>query len=84
LIIKTASGSRYEIDESSKICRKFNSEGKLVDSFKAYSVKSVRKDVQNLKELKDARKFKPMVGKRLYIAGTNVWWLSTEIVSIVE
>lgn len=83
MIIKTVSGSRYEIDEH-QICRKFDSEGVLIDSFKILSIKSVRKDVQTLKDLKDARKFKPMVGKRLYVAGTNVWWLSTEIMEIID
>lgn len=82
MIIKTASGSRYEID-GSKICRKFDSDGNLIDVFKAILIKSVSKDVQSLEDLAKARKFKPTIGKRLYIAGTNGWWLSTEIVEIV-
>jgi len=82
LIIKTASGSKYEIIDG--VCRKYDPEGHLIDSFKPVELKGVRKDIQNLKDLRDARKFKPAIGKRLYVTSLNGWWLSTEIVEIID
>jgi hypothetical protein len=82
MIIKTESGSRYELDDR-KICQKFESEGLNVDTIKADVIRSVSKNVDTLEALKNARKYKEIkVGRRLYIAGTNIWWLSTEIVEI--
>lgn len=82
MIIKTATGSRYEIDER-RICRKFDNKNRQVDTFKVIALKCVHKNVQNLEDLAKARKYnKIQVGRRLYVAGTNVWWLSTEIVEV--
>jgi hypothetical protein len=53
-----------------------------VDVFKAFIIKGVSKDVSSFEELVKARKFKPAVGKRLYIASMDAWWLATEIVEI--
>lgn len=81
IIIKTASGSRYEIDEGG-LCRKFDSEGRGVDAFKALKIKGVHKYVQNFTEAIAAPDCEPEIGMKLYAAGLNGWWLSTEIVSI--
>lgn len=81
MIIKTASGSRYEIEEGG-ICRKFDSEGRGIDAFKVFKLKGVQKDVHNFVEAVEAPDCEPEVGMRLYVAGLNGWWLSTEIVEI--
>ena len=81
MIIKTATGSRYEIDERG-ICCKFDSEGRGVDAFKVLKLKGVPKDVQTFSEAIDSPDCEPEVGMRLYVAGINGWWLSTEIIEI--
>jgi len=81
MIIRTATGSRYEIDEHG-ICRKFDSEGHGIDAFKVLTLKGVPKDVQTFSEVIDSPDCEPEVGMRLYAAGLDGWWLSTEIVEI--
>lgn len=81
LRILTKSGSRYEIDERG-IVKKYNAEGVGIDAFKVYVMKSVPKDVQNMKEVWDLPESEPEVGKLLYVAGKDGWWLSTEVISI--
>ena len=81
MIIKTASGSRYEIADGN-ICRKFDGDGNLVDAFKVFKLKGVHKDVHNFAEAIDAPDCEPEVGMKLYAAGLDGWWLSTEIIEI--
>ena len=83
MIIKTESGSRYEIDDHG-ICRKFNSEGTGVDSFKVFFMKAIPDAVTNLGEIWDYPDGEPEVGKLLYIGGKDGWWLSTKVVSIED
>jgi hypothetical protein len=83
MIIKTASGSRYEIDDHG-ICRKFDIKGDLIDAFKVFKLKGVHKDVHNFSEAIEAPDCEPEVGMRLYAAGLDGWWLSTEIVEITS
>jgi hypothetical protein len=83
MIIKTATGSCYEIDERG-ICRKFDSEGRGIDAFKALMIKGVPKDVQTFAGAIEAPFCEPEVGMRLYAAGIDGWWLSTEIVEILS
>ena len=79
--ILTKSGSRYEIDDHG-ILKKYNSEGVGIDAFKVYVIKSVPKNVQNMKEIWDLPESEPEVGKLLYVGGKDGWWLSTEVVEI--
>ena len=81
--ILTKSGSRYEIDDRG-ICKKYNSKGEAVDAFKVYVIKSVPKYVQNMQEVWDLPNAEPEVGKLLYVGGKDGWWLSTEIVEILD
>lgn len=83
MIIRTESGSRYEIDDH-RICRKFNSEGTGVDSFKVFFMKAIPDTVTNLGEIWDHPNGEPEVGKLLYIGGKDGWWLSTKVVSIED
>lgn len=81
MIIRTKSGSRYEIDDNG-ICRKFNSEGTGIDSFKVFFMKAVPTTVTQLGDVWDYPNGEPQVGMLLYIGGKDGWWLSTEVVSI--
>jgi hypothetical protein len=79
--ITTESGSRYEIDDR-KICRKFNSHGSVIDSFKVFFMKAVPTTVTNLGDVWDHPNRDPEVGMLLYIGGKDGWWLSTKVTSI--
>jgi hypothetical protein len=81
MIIKTESGSIYEIDDSN-ICRKYSSDGNLVDSFKVLFLKAVPKNITQLAEVWDYPHGDPEVGKLLYIGGVDGWWVSTPVVSV--
>ncbi len=78
--ITTESGSVYEIRRG--ICRKYNSRGDHLDSFKPITTKAVPDGVATLDELHALEAGEPQVGKRLYIAGISGWWISTPVVSI--
>lgn len=80
MVITTKSGSRYEIDRG--ICRKFNSNGTAVDSFKVFFMKAVPTTVTSVGEVWDYPNHDPKVGMLLYIGGKDGWWISTEVVSI--
>ena len=89
MLITTTTGNTYEIDLSSLVCNKRNKAGQTVDTFKAFAIKTVPENVTGFAELHDIpnlniREESPKVGDRLYVAGLNVWWLSTPIVSISE
>lgn len=80
--VKTISGSVYDINDHG-ICRKYNSDGELIDSFKVYFTKAIPNTVKQLGEIWDYPHSEPEVGKLLYIGGRDVSWLSTEVVSVV-
>lgn len=81
--ITTESGSRYEIEDGG-VCRKYNSNGTLMDSFKVFFKKAVPTTVTSLGEVWDYPNRDPEVGMLLYIGGKDGWWLSTEVISIEE
>jgi hypothetical protein len=81
MIIKTESGSRYEIDDH-RICKKFDSAGNVVDAFKVFFMKAVPTTVTQLGDVWNYPNGEPEVGMLLYIGGKDVSWLSTKVVSI--
>jgi hypothetical protein len=82
MIIKTESGSRYEIDDHG-ICRKFDRDGDVVDVFKLYCMKAIPTGViTQIAQVWDYPNGEPEVGKLLFVLGKDVSWLSTEVVSI--
>jgi len=80
LKVFTEAGSVYEIDEHG-ICRKYR-DGKLVDSFKALSIRSVPNTVTKMDDVYELPDGELKIGDRLYISGINNWWLSTKIARI--
>jgi hypothetical protein len=80
MIIRTRSGSRYEIADG--ICTKYNDLGTRVDAFKVYFTKALPLEVRQMGEIWDYPHGEPEVGKLLYIGGKDGWWLSTEVISI--
>lgn len=79
--IHTASGSVYEFDNN--ICRKRNSEGTVIDTFKVFFMKAVpMSGISTMEEVYDLPNGEPEVGKRLYLGGRDSWWLSTEVMRI--
>ena len=82
LVVKTESGSRYEFE--GRLMRKFDKDETLVDSFKAYVIKTVPSDVKNTSEIYQISESYPEVGNLLYVSGYEAWWLSTPVVSVQE
>lgn len=81
LRVTTETGSVYDIDENG-ICRKFNKEGVLVDSFKPYIIKPVPDDVYTIDAVLELPEGAPEVGKLMYVSGINTWWISTMVVKV--
>lgn len=81
MIIRTISGSRYEIAEDG-VCTKYNPEGRRVDAFKVYITKAVPTTAKFLGDVWDIPNSEPEVGKLLYIAGKDSSWISTEVIAI--
>jgi hypothetical protein len=53
-----------------------------MDAFKAFVIIPVPESVKTVKEVFTLPEGEPVVGKRLYISGLNVWWLTTLVVSV--
>lgn len=81
--VHTKSGSTYHIDERG-ICRKYNAQGELIDSFKAMTIKSVPSDRTSWQEVLALPDSKPKVGESMYISGLNSWWLSTKVIEVED
>lgn len=82
--IITESGSVYEINDS-RVCSKYDSDGKLIDAFKVFFIKAVPDTVRTMGELWDyPNTGKPEVGKLMYVGGKDGWWLSTKVVSVED
>lgn len=79
--ITTETGSVYDIGDHG-ICRKTDSEGNHVDSFKPLYMVPITKETTTLGEIHELPQGEPVIGKRLYISGLNNWWLTTRIVSV--
>jgi len=78
--IFTEAGSVYDIDDSG-ICRKYR-DGKLIDSFKAFFIRSVPDSVAEFKDIFELPEDELRPGDRLYVGGLNNWWISTPMVRI--
>lgn len=78
--ITTETGSVYEIDDG--LCIKKNAEGERIDAFKVWVMKPVPDDITTWEEIHDLPQGEPEVGKRLYLAGRDVFWISTQVVSV--
>lgn len=79
--ITTKSGSRYEIDDHG-ICRKYDSENTLIDSFKVFVLKAIPTTVTSMGEVWEYPNSDPETGKLMYIGGMDGYWITTEVVSI--
>lgn len=78
--LTTRSGSVYFIDEESSFWRKNNDQWERIWQMHCIHPEDFMK--WNNKE--EYERLPLQVGKKLYIAGRDIWWLSTEIVSIEE
>lgn len=83
MLISTKSGSRYEIAPNG-VCRKYDSQGEMIDAFKVFYMRPVPLNVSSMDEIYKLPEAGPEIGKCLYIGGRDNWWLSTEVVSIEE
>lgn len=81
--ITTESGTTYTIRNG--ICRRRGSDG-CESVFKVWVLKALDRDtITTWDEVRDAPSYAtPVVGKAIYIAGRDEFWLSTNIVSIEE
>lgn len=82
LVVTTQSGARYEFQ--GRLMTKYDRTGEVVDVFKACVIKAVPTDIQNTSEIYKIPESYPEVGKFLYVSGYEMWWLSTEVVSVKE
>jgi hypothetical protein len=80
--VTTESGSVYDIDENSRVCRKYNPQGVGVDAYKVYVMKAVPDKVLTLEEIYELPESQPEIGKRLYTSGKDSWWISTKVIAI--
>jgi hypothetical protein len=79
--ITTKTGSVYEIKRN--VCYKHDKDGQVLDVFKVYVTKAIPVDFEgSLGDVYNMPNSEPEVGKLLYIAGREGWWLSTSVVSI--
>ena len=79
--ITTKSGSVYDISHG--ICKKYTSDGELVETFKVYGIKPFNTPIKR-NEIYDLPDGDPKVGMCIFIWGRDVSWYSTPIVSIEE
>jgi hypothetical protein len=77
MVIVTESGSQYRIIDG--LCKKFDSDGAMVDVFKLWTMKVIQTDKISWEELHEAPEGEPVIGKRLYIAGKDCWWITTPV-----
>jgi hypothetical protein len=80
--ITTETGSTYTIKNG--LCVKTSSKGNWVDTFKLWTMKPVPEDIATWEELHSLPEGDPVLGERLYLAGKDVWWVSTRVVSITQ
>lgn len=78
--IITKTGSVYQIDQG--FCVKRDANGTYIDSFKAWTIKALPDEVTTWDEIHALPFGEPEVGKRMYIAGKDVFWISTRVVSV--
>lgn len=78
--VTTKTGSVYLIDQN--LCRKYDSNNNLVDTFKVFNLKPIPLDVDSMIDVYIAPEGEPTVGQRLFLTGFGSWWLSTEVVKV--
>jgi hypothetical protein len=79
--ITTKTGSVYKIKNN--VCYKHDKDGELLDVFKVFVTKAIHVDFEGtMGDVYNMPNSEPEVGKLLYIAGKEGWWLSTSVVSI--
>ena len=82
--ITTSSGSKYDIDLEYGIWRKNGGVPHQIDWVRAVE-SGERQRIASWRDLDEhSEERTPRVGEHLYIKGSGVWWLSTEIVSIED
>lgn len=79
--ITTKTGAVYTINDHG-ILQKTTPEGDIVSTYKIFSMKAVPNDVDSWDAVHALPEGNPEIGKRLYTAGREDHWLSTEVVSI--
>jgi len=79
MVIVTESGAQYRIVDG--FCKKYDSDGVIVDVFKVYSVKALDEGVESWEDVHNSPDG-PEVGKRMYVSGSDSWWISTKVVSV--
>jgi len=78
--ITTKTGSVYTIDDG--FCVKTDKNGNRVDAFKLWTMKSLPKHVKTWDEVHELPGGEPVIGECLYLAGKDVWWVSSAVVDI--
>lgn len=81
--ITTETGSVYNIDDHG-ICVKTDKDGNRIDAFKPFTMIPVPDGTKTLKDVRELPHGDPIIGQRLYLSGLNVWWLTTNVVSVEE
>ena len=80
MVIVTQSGSQYRIFDG--LCKKFDAEGAMVDTFKAFDFRTVDDDVSSWEDIANCPPGIE-VGKRAYIGGFSAWWVTTPVVELI-
>jgi hypothetical protein len=81
MVVTTESGAQYRIVDG--LCKKYDADGVIVDVFKMYSIKALDESVESWEDIHNSPDG-PAVGKRMYVGGLNMWWISTKVVSVSE
>jgi hypothetical protein len=79
--ITTETGSVYLIGDSG-ICEKIDKNGTVIDVFKPFVTKPVPDEAETFLDIVNLPPGDPVVGQRMYIAGLDIWWISTRVASI--
>lgn len=80
--IVTESGATYSIENG--VCYKTGHDGEKHSPFKVWVTKAIDPNAKTWDEVYDAPLGPPEIGKRMYVAGKDDFWLSTVVVSIEE
>ena len=83
--ITTESGAVYLIERG--VCYKTSHEGYEQAPFKVWVMKPLPEDIESINtwdDIRDLPEGAPVVDRRLYIAGRDIWWISTPVVRIEE
>jgi hypothetical protein len=81
MVITTQSGAKYRIVDG--LCKKYDSDGIIVDVFKVWDMRAVEPGLESWEDLAECNS-EIQIGKRMYISGKDNWWITTPVVSITE